>query len=113
LGWLGWQAQIVRYRRAVRDQIEASNAHIVSTDTLLGPNFVQFRAADPTTEISTIRRLLGDQSTGKIVFSRPVTTIDLEVAEAFPEAEVFGINESEWTWGSGGNLFTPIAPPIP
>jgi hypothetical protein len=102
LGWLAWQAQIVRHRRAMRAQIEAGGATVIGSYwTGGGAPFVsieQVRAGDPDYRVSEIRRLLGDAPVWWIVLRPGVSGSDVREIQAFPEAEV---------WTSG------VSPPPP
>jgi hypothetical protein len=81
LGWLGWQVSIVRHRQAMRSQIEASGGKVFTPGPL----------ASIEGDISTIRRMLGDEFTHQI-FLRGDSRIDeREVAESFPEARIVPI----------------------
>jgi hypothetical protein len=80
LGWLGWQAAIVQYRRAMRERIQASGGTINTP----GPLAIIQSDAD----IPKIRRLLGDEFYHAIIFDRPLTAADREAIAAFPEAQV-------------------------
>jgi hypothetical protein len=93
LGWLGWQAQIVRHRQAVRKQINANGGYGMS-DGFLPPAFVLVRAADRDCGISKIRRMLGDEEMPSIVFGDPLTAADREAINAFPEANVYEFRAS-------------------
>ena len=102
LGWLGWQASIVRHRRAIGRQFEtdgevrfgrmmyASKKIVISPP----PLFREIHPADPRCAVSQVRRLLGDQEVRFIEFWRPLTAADRQAMEAFPEAEVKGVADS-------------------
>lgn len=90
LGWLGWQASIVRYRRSMREQIEAGGGVIQQlTDGWRAAP--RIRSFDPDYRISWIRQLLGDEEVYIIEFDRQLTASDRIAVEAFPEASVDGI----------------------
>jgi hypothetical protein len=91
LGWLGWQASIVQYRRSMRKQIEANGGRVVrSTDAGISGATVMIRNAATDRSIPKIRRLLGDDGEVQfIVLGNRPTAADLEAAKAFPEAWVY------------------------
>jgi hypothetical protein len=92
LGWLGWQATIVRHRRAMREQIKASGGWADD-----GLSYTPFNTAAPKGyvfrdhTIPKIRELLGDEAVAWITFRREPTASDREALEAFPEANVVGV----------------------
>jgi hypothetical protein len=87
-GWLAWQANIVRHRRAMRDQIEANGGADWEWEEGFTP-IIRYPVAWDS--FSEIRRLLGDKEIWGIEFSRQLTPSDGEAIEAFPEATVVGI----------------------
>jgi hypothetical protein len=102
LGWLGWQTSIVRHRRAMRTQIEASGALVIvdvvsaaafpkRVDWRYAPLVVTIRPAAPDPGISNVRRRLGDWRVESLFFNRQLTDADKEAIRAFPEAEIQAI----------------------
>jgi hypothetical protein len=92
--WLGWQAHIVRHRRVVRAQIEASGGSVGPFEDRLGIETVLLVPATRGSDIPTIRRLIGDEPVDLIGFSRELTAADREAIKAFPEARVWGWPET-------------------
>jgi len=87
LGWLGWQASIVRHRRALRVGMNCSVSGTFDGELI--------RDRCPDRRIPTIRRLLGDQGVYFIMFDEPLTSSDRELIKEFPEAYVF-LRRSPW-----------------
>jgi hypothetical protein len=76
LGYIGWQARIVRQRRFELDQ----NQHIVGTGTVL-PN--------GRDGLSWLRRALGDERVFEIDLETGTVAKEVErVQQIFPEAEI-------------------------
>jgi hypothetical protein len=93
VGWLGWEANVVRHRRAMREQIEAGGGAVFGVDISwpASPLVVQIRPADSGYSISRIRGQFGDEPIALIGFDRQLTASDREAIEAFPEAQVHGL----------------------
>ena len=93
LGWLAWQANIVRHREQMRAQIEAAGGAIFfdSVDWMHSPDVRELRKGDYQLQVSAIRRWLGDRRIGFIGFNRQLTEADRQAIEAFPEAQVHGV----------------------
>jgi hypothetical protein len=83
-GYLGWQAKIVRDRRAMIDRV-------VSIDNGFRMK-IDFRMTEPAVSVPWIRRLLGDEAIDYIDLP-----LDTEIEErqriraAFPEAHIVGV----------------------
>ena len=83
--WLGWQVKTVRDRSNARYEIEARGAKIAAGSVLGGSARVG-RAGDPLAKLPWIRRALGDEPVGLILFPGELSPSDLEKADYFPEA---------------------------
>jgi hypothetical protein len=81
LGWIGYQAKIVRERTALLKKIEDSHGLSLPFDALYafpGPNTLNF-----------VRRWSGDEPIGEIVLSDTIQPADVqEILDAFPEANI-------------------------
>jgi hypothetical protein len=90
VGWLGWQVQIVRHRRAMHEQLRASGASFDQQDpfaddceVVQGP-----LPSAPGQSIAKLRWLLGDEAIDEICLSGEITAADRTAIAAFPEAEI-------------------------
>ena len=83
--WLGWQVKTVRDRSNARYEIEARGAKIAA-GSVLGGSARVVRAGDPLAKLPWIRRALGDEPVGLILFPGELSPSDLEKADYFPEA---------------------------
>ena len=83
--WLGWQVKTVRDRSNARYEIEARGAKIAA-GSVLGGSARVVRAGDPLAKLPWIRRALGDEPAGLILFPGELSPSDLEKADYFPEA---------------------------
>ena len=86
--WLGWQANIVRQRKAVRDELVAGAGWLVTAiDYAQTPS--RPAAEDACGEIPVWRRWMGDEAIAQIGFERSVTAPErARVRSLFPEAYI-------------------------
>ena len=92
LGWLGWQAQIARHRRAMREQLEATGKFL--SDLPYTGLRTLIRPAERDSGIPSITWLFGDEYVAEIWLESPLGDSDREAIAAFPEAEVVMIDVS-------------------
>ncbi len=75
LGWLAWQANIVRHRQQMRAQIEAAGGAIFfgSVDWRHSPLVTELRQGNYKYQQPALHRWLGDRRIGFIGFNRQLT----------------------------------------
>ena len=84
-GYVGWQAKIVRERKAW----VAQSPFLLRTDQ--PKNIKELAEGDPTQSPSRVRLWLGDESVEFIVIPNPSTAEELKLAASlFPEAAIVG-----------------------
>ncbi len=117
LGWLSWQASIVRERQALRRQLMLEGASfreagsgpvgdglaelLIKLDSKIGGHIPlihtrrgaelprpPFREGDPTACPNWVRRMLGDRDWESIALGRIGTAPDLKRVACFPEADI-------------------------
>jgi hypothetical protein len=92
LGWLAWQAKIVRYRRAMREQIEASGGLVIGSEGGSYSDSVEIlRVPVDDPSVPWIRQLIGDDQIQAIVLRSGHSDVEDEATEAFPEAPVYAL----------------------
>jgi hypothetical protein len=93
LGWVAWQAGVVRHRQAMLRQITATGGVYFtgSIDWLHSPHVTELRRSNGGYDLPFYRRWLGDRPVVFIGFDRNLTEADFAATEAFPEAWVHGI----------------------
>ena len=80
--YVGWQAKIVRDRKAVARWIEERNGDL--SDNITTPLHGPYQP-----QVSWLRRTLGDKGVADVLFPKPLTDDDKQrIKDAFPEAEL-------------------------
>lgn len=86
--WLGWELNVVRSRKNALAEMEASGAFEIRYQGLSVPGFPHVvQKGSDARRPPWIRRMLGDERLGVMVFRRPLTEVDLERVAQFPEAD--------------------------
>ena len=85
--WLGWNLNTVRNRDRARRNLTAGGAAIVAGPMGGGVEGV-IRPGKVSEEMPWIRRVLGDEPIGMILFPREPSADDLAKTEYFPEAYI-------------------------
>src|SRR5262245_36456365 len=91
LGWLVWQARIVKHRLSLLKQFQETNVNYWITGDVTWmhhSNVKRLRIADESVGPSWIRKLMGDCNVSAIGIDRQLTTADRQAIKAFPEAEI-------------------------
>jgi hypothetical protein len=92
LGWLALQAHTARYRRSMREKIQANGGRVLS-GVCSNPSARELiRPAEPDSSVPWIRWQFGDEHVDEIWFEGPLTDSDRKAIAAFPEAEVVMIH---------------------
>jgi hypothetical protein len=89
LGYVGWQAKIVRERKLLADEYRRSPNCYISTETNVENwPWRPMPHANPR-EVSWLRRLIGDEAIARIAFDRPISDAELfKLRDMFPEATI-------------------------
>jgi hypothetical protein len=86
--WLEWELSVVRARKHALAAMEASGAFEIRYQGLSVPGFPHVvQKGSAAWRPSWIRRMMGDERLGVMVFRRPLTEADLENVSRFPEAD--------------------------
>jgi uncharacterized SAM-binding protein YcdF (DUF218 family) len=93
-GWLAREWEIVRHRKVLLGQIEASDANVFTGGQATfkhSPVIKIVRHGDHAFRISKLRQRFGDTSVTDILFRRQLTDADREAVKAFPDADIYAI----------------------
>jgi hypothetical protein len=101
LGYVGWQAKIVRERKALVDWIARN-----------GGKVYPLRSDNADDQPPFVRRLLGDRPIGAIMFEKPITIEGLHSIQArIPEAEIVARRKVESMRRSEELIVEPVVVP--
>lgn len=93
--WLGWEAQIVWHRRALRQQIVAAGGAAfsgpIAIDFLSTIGATSIRHGNRKYKVSALRMWLGDERVDFIGYNRRRTDDDRRALDAFPETIIHAL----------------------